>query len=386
MPRALIWAVAAVLAAGALGAGLWVGLAQREGAPSASAAASLTRMPFKDLAGADVTLDRWRGQVVVVNFWATWCPPCREEIPGLIDVQRKQGPNGAQIVGIAIDSADKTREFATNVGINYPTVIGGMETIDLVRALGNKSGGLPFTVVLDRAGKVADTHLGLMTRRAGRSRDPGGRKLSGGFRRVSWHLGGQFRRSAANSPSMPKKTGRRKADGVSKQTRRILVLHGPNLNLLGTREPEHLRPRDAGRHRRAPRRHAAERGGAAFEAFQSNAEGALIERIHAAKARRNRRSSSSIRRPSPTPASRCATRWRRSASRSSKCTCPTCTPASRSGITPISPTSPSASIVGLGAAATSSRSTSRSSTSTTLPPAAGRRPREEGDQTWTCAS
>jgi thiol-disulfide isomerase/thioredoxin len=163
MPRALVWVVAIALAVGALGAGVWLGVAQRDGTPTAGAAGALTRTPFRDLQGAAVTLEHWRGQVVVVNFWATWCPPCREEIPGLIDVQRKQGPNGAQIVGIAVDSPDKTREYAANVGINYPTLIGGMETIDLVRALGNKSGGLPFTVILDRSGKVADTHLGLMT-------------------------------------------------------------------------------------------------------------------------------------------------------------------------------------------------------------------------------
>lgn len=164
MRRALVWAAGALLAAAALGGGLWLGSAQRQsGPPEARAAAQLTERSFKDLQGADVSLSRWRGQVVVVNFWATWCPPCREEIPGLIDVQRRFGDKGVQIVGIAIDSADKTREYATNIGINYPLMVGGMETIDLVRALGNKAGGLPFTVILDRRGQVTGTHLGLMT-------------------------------------------------------------------------------------------------------------------------------------------------------------------------------------------------------------------------------
>jgi len=163
MRRPLIWAAAGMLAAGALGAGLWVGVAQRTQAPETGAAATLTRMPFKDFDGAEVTLARWRGKVTVVNFWATWCPPCREEIPGLVEVYARQGANGAQIVGIAVDSADKTRDFVKTFGVSYPVVIGGMETIDLMRSLGNKAGALPFTIVLDRDGKLAGTHLGLMS-------------------------------------------------------------------------------------------------------------------------------------------------------------------------------------------------------------------------------
>jgi thiol-disulfide isomerase/thioredoxin len=164
MHSAARWLLAVAVAAAALGGGVWLGSAKRQqSAPESAAVATLTQRPFRDLQGADVALSRWRGQVVVVNFWATWCAPCREEIPGFIDVQRRLGPNGVQIVGIAIDSADKTREYAANIGINYPIVIGGGETIDLVRALGNKAGGLPFTVVLDRRGEVVATHLGLMS-------------------------------------------------------------------------------------------------------------------------------------------------------------------------------------------------------------------------------
>jgi thiol-disulfide isomerase/thioredoxin len=164
MRSAAKWIAGVAVAVAALGAGVWFGSAQRQQAgPEPAAAAALLQRTFKDLQGGDQRLDQWRGKVVVVNFWATWCPPCREEIPGLIDVQRRLGPNGVQIVGIAIDSADNTREYASNIGINYPIVLGGMETIDLVRALGNKAGGLPFTVILNRQGKVAGTHLGLMT-------------------------------------------------------------------------------------------------------------------------------------------------------------------------------------------------------------------------------
>ena len=164
MHSALTWLPALVVAVAALGGGFWLGSAQRQqGAAPPGAGAALTTAKFTDLQGNAVDLGRWQGQIRVVNFWATWCPPCREEIPGLIDVQKRLGPQGVQVVGVAIDSADKTREYAANIGINYVIVLGTMATVDLVRELGNKAGALPFTVILNRDGAVSGTHLGLMT-------------------------------------------------------------------------------------------------------------------------------------------------------------------------------------------------------------------------------
>ncbi len=99
----------------------------------------------------------------MVNFWATWCAPCREEIPDWSTFRPKYGPNGVEIVGIAIDSADKVRDFVKIFGIAYPVLVGGMETIDLMRTLGNKAGGLPLPSSLDRDGRVVAAHLGLMS-------------------------------------------------------------------------------------------------------------------------------------------------------------------------------------------------------------------------------
>lgn len=162
--QVLVWIGGLALGAAALSAGLWFGSSRRKQAHAeAGSGPALLAMTFPTPDGGKRSLSEFRGQILIVNFWATWCPPCREEIPGLISIQKRFGANGVQIVGIAIDSAEKTRDYAADMGINYAVVMGGMETLDLVRILGNKAGALPFTVVLDRKGEVAITHLGLMS-------------------------------------------------------------------------------------------------------------------------------------------------------------------------------------------------------------------------------
>lgn len=156
---ALIAAVAAL----ALAAGVYLRLEHRTQPPDTAAVLALTQQPFKDYSGDAVTIERWKGKVLVVNFWASWCPPCREEIPGLVSVQKRFAANGVQVVGIAVDSPAKAREAAEQLGVNYPVLIAGMETIDLTRRLGNRVGALPFTVVLDRNGRLAKRHLGLLS-------------------------------------------------------------------------------------------------------------------------------------------------------------------------------------------------------------------------------
>ncbi len=163
MPRALRIAAIAAVAAAALAAGVYLALERRATAPVPAAVSALTRMQLVDLAGEPATLERWRGRVLVVNFWASWCPPCREEIPGLIRIQEKFASNGVQIVGIAIDSAAKSREAATEMKISYPILVAGLEAIDLTRKLGNPAGGLPYTLILDREGTLVTTHLGLLS-------------------------------------------------------------------------------------------------------------------------------------------------------------------------------------------------------------------------------
>ena len=116
-----------------------------------------------DLNGKPQTFSQWRGKVLVVNFWATWCVPCREEIPALMKVQRQYAPNGVKIVGIALDNVVKVREYAEEMRVDYVLLIGAAETLGLAKDLGNRAGVLPFTVVLDRTGKLAHVQAGVLT-------------------------------------------------------------------------------------------------------------------------------------------------------------------------------------------------------------------------------
>jgi thiol-disulfide isomerase/thioredoxin len=128
-----------------------------------SGAASLLAAQFQDLQGRPRRLLDWKGRALLCNFWATWCAPCREEIPLLVAAKQQLQPNRGEIVGIGIDSADKIRQFAATFKINYPLLAGDATAIDLLRTLGNRSGGLPFTVLLDPRGSIEYRRLGALT-------------------------------------------------------------------------------------------------------------------------------------------------------------------------------------------------------------------------------
>ena len=140
----------------ALGAGLGLALWDRQPAD----ASALLALSLPDTHGTAQSLGQWRGKVLVVNFWATWCGPCREEMPEFVRAQRELGPKGLQFVGIAVDQADKVAKFAKELDLNYPALIGGYEAMDVAKPLGNRLVALPFTVIIDREGRVAHTQLG----------------------------------------------------------------------------------------------------------------------------------------------------------------------------------------------------------------------------------
>lgn len=154
--RALIIGAVGV-AATAAGALVGLGLHQSE-----EGSAALQAAEFTDLQGKIHRLAEWRGKIVLCNFWATWCAPCREEIPMLVTLSKEMAGNGVEIVGIGIDSAAKVAEFALDYKVTYPLLIAGPDGIDLMRTAGNQVGGLPFTTFLDRRGRIAYRKLGAL--------------------------------------------------------------------------------------------------------------------------------------------------------------------------------------------------------------------------------
>lgn len=154
------WGLLMAVGVVALAVGIHVARNGLSWAEDGKASAALLAVELPDAQGKVQRFDQWRGRVLVVNFWATWCVPCREEMPQFIRAQAAQGAQGLQFVGIAVDQADKVQRFSDELGVNYPTLIGGLGAMELSRDLGNKLMALPFTIVLDRRGRVVHTQLG----------------------------------------------------------------------------------------------------------------------------------------------------------------------------------------------------------------------------------
>jgi thiol-disulfide isomerase/thioredoxin len=117
-----------------------------------------------DLTNTLQPISQWRGKVMVVNFWASWCEPCREEIPEFIELQKKFGDRGVVFVGIAVDQIERAAAFSKQIGINYPVLVGDLSVMALADAAGNRQGALPFTVVIDRSGNITGSKLGRLSR------------------------------------------------------------------------------------------------------------------------------------------------------------------------------------------------------------------------------
>ena len=149
----------------ALGAALWMGsrldsAAEPQPDPARISPAALYATTFRDEAGQAQPLGRFQGRILVLNFWATWCPPCRDEMPAFDRLQRKWGSRGIQFVGVTDEEPRKVAEFGRSLMIDYPLWTGGEEVERLAKRLGNRLNGLPFTVILDRDGRVLEARLG----------------------------------------------------------------------------------------------------------------------------------------------------------------------------------------------------------------------------------
>lgn len=134
--------------------------AQLSSAEKKEGAEAFFATSLPDIAGKTQSFSQWRGKVLLVNFWATWCAPCREEIPEFIEVQDKFREQGLVLVGIAIDQKERVEMFNKEFGINYPIVVGDIDAFSLAEAMGNPQGALPYTVIINRDGEIVDSHLG----------------------------------------------------------------------------------------------------------------------------------------------------------------------------------------------------------------------------------
>lgn len=118
------------------------------------------RLP--DPSGRLRDVSEWDGKLLILNFWATWCPPCLHEIPMFMEVQKAYADRGVQFVGVAIDDVENVQTFVADTGLSYPTLHGQGDAIELGKRLGNTTGGLPFTVIIGPEGNIRFRHGGVL--------------------------------------------------------------------------------------------------------------------------------------------------------------------------------------------------------------------------------
>jgi thiol-disulfide isomerase/thioredoxin len=159
------WLIGGVgAAAAALGAG-WAwrhqgGNAAPDASVNSSGLDSLWAASFTQPAGGELVMARLRGQPLLLNFWATWCAPCVKEMPDLDRFQKDFGARGWRVVGLAVDGPTPVREFLQKIPVSFAIGLAGLEGTNLVRALGNQQGGLPYTVAINRKGEAVWHKLG----------------------------------------------------------------------------------------------------------------------------------------------------------------------------------------------------------------------------------
>lgn len=155
-----------LVAAAGLAALAGAGLAWRRYSPEPVASTELDTLwqqAFKTPAGGDLQMASLRGKPLVINFWATWCPPCVEELPMLSQFHTAHQPQGWQVLGLAVDQVSAVNNFLAKAPVSFPVAIAGLGGVELSKTLGNAVGALPYTVVLAADGKVLQRKMGRLS-------------------------------------------------------------------------------------------------------------------------------------------------------------------------------------------------------------------------------
>ena len=170
MKRAIALAGLAGVGLAALLAGYYLGL-DRSGEPGKPLASTTSRVPdlrpefsLQDSDGAMRSIAEWNGRPLVINFWATWCPPCRREIPLLNALRKEYASQGFEVIGIAVDFRDDVIAYMADTPIDYPMLIGEQDGLDVARAFGMETMGFPFTIFTDSQARIVTVHVGELHR------------------------------------------------------------------------------------------------------------------------------------------------------------------------------------------------------------------------------
>ena len=149
--RGILWACALVLA-------VTVGWANLPVVDSGGTAKTAPAWELKTVDGKTIRSSDFKGKIVVLDFWATWCPPCRAEIPGFVELQKQYARDGVVVIGVSLDQGEPAavKKFAEKLGVNYPIVLGDQ---DIVRAFGGVE-SIPTTFIIDREGRIVSRHVG----------------------------------------------------------------------------------------------------------------------------------------------------------------------------------------------------------------------------------
>ena len=136
----------------------------KQSAPPSVSTAAFFNSPLVNEDGIRQDLKQYQGKIVVLNFWATWCPPCREEMPELAELHTQYQAKNVVVVGLAVDELALVKEFALATPVSYPLLVAEDEGMQLASALGNSQGVLPYTVIIDKDGVVQKNYFGRISK------------------------------------------------------------------------------------------------------------------------------------------------------------------------------------------------------------------------------